>query len=257
MKNLKKSIVAIAAIALMAPTFTSCKKVSNGKLNGEWDLTSGTEIRTTTENTAAGINTDVRTTVLDGKLTTSTRVFNGTPSGEPSQPYTSSYSFDKKNGTYVQTETTTEETEFTNRSAVNPEGVNKIIERKRTRTITTRSSGTFSITGNTGDIKRNSQIILLSGSTKQEWLDVFTYRENDVVFNPANWKESDGSTPLSASMPGESEYTASRTYGQVFNVDELKGADMTISTKDSEEFQNFGGLKTVRVWENTYNYKKK
>jgi hypothetical protein len=235
MKTLKKSIIAISAIALMAPAFTSCKKVSNGKLDGEWELTSGTIVDSYTQ---SGSTTEkrVRTTTYTGTNRNDVDVINGVtqPSSAPT-PFTKSLTFDKKSGTYTEVRVSTSEyVDFT--TAINSSGDTKDLDVKITNVSTITITGIFSITGNTGDIKKNSQFILREGDYKSTYTRTYAYYDGNTVFNVSGWKDYYTEASLPATKSGNEEYKYKGVEGVVYTVEDLKGEEMNISSHRHYEY---------------------
>jgi hypothetical protein len=189
---MKKNILKItSALVLGVFASTSCKTVSPRKLDGNWTVTSGSGSFTHTENG----DTYSYTQSYNGSAMTYS--FNGDVEIDD---MTISYTFDKKAGTYTRTETgknTTSEqfnyyikTPAYNGFPATYDG-NNYYDRKDVSEYTEIEKGTFTITGGTGDIEKNSQIVFLPTSTSKETKHTFSYfdQNNDIVNDLSNsWK---------------------------------------------------------------------
>lgn len=174
--------------------FTSCKKVSDNKLNGEWSVVSGA-INILSSN--SGGTTETATT-FDGvtqkgtvKYTPETPTVANQPTTTTIElPTTISFKFDKKTNKY--TKTTVQKT--TSKNSISyyvpvSSGTGYIsggfIERRSEINTTTVEDGIYRITGGTGDVKKNSQIMLIAGSLVAESDYTYTYY-NSATDTPAD-----------------------------------------------------------------------
>ena len=198
---MKKNILKItSALVLGVFALTSCKTVSPRKLDGDWTVTSGSGSMTYTE---------------DGVTSSLTKSYNGTAmtttyNGEVDiNDMTISYTFDKKAGTYTRTETATntisqEVNYFTYTPASNGNpgqyNGNNYYDRKDVEVSTTVEKGTFTITGGTGDIEKNTQIVFLPTSSSEASTHTFSYfnNQNVAVTDLFVWALFNGATPPNA-----------------------------------------------------------
>lgn len=171
---MKKNISKISGLLLLGVfALTSCKKtVTPRKLDGEWTVTSGSG---SSNSTSLGS----RTTTFDGAKETT--ISGGTSTV---QAKTISYSFDKKAGTYsnitVKTDTDTDETiTFAYYSKSGTEYTEEGDFIMTTVSVsTTTEDGTFTITGGTGDIEKNTQIVLAPTSTVINSVETYSYKDD-------------------------------------------------------------------------------
>ncbi|HET6243028.1 MAG: hypothetical protein H0V01_09480 [Bacteroidetes bacterium] len=246
MRTIKTSLFAITAIAFLA-TATSCKKtVTPKKLDGEWKVTSGKTIYNSTNS---------------GTTTTTTYEFDGekekiTYSYVGSVPVTNdktvSFSFDKKAGTYTKVTVATEndkdeDVSFYSRAqnisgnyTYNFEGYfDRIIK----EVSTTTEKGTFTITGGTGEIEKNTQIVLTETSNVSDANSTFTYfvaggstpltitdRYEQSYGSGNNYKALEASSSLTSSNTGLSS-TAT-----ILNVSSLKKGVMEVNFTNSNTY---------------------
>jgi hypothetical protein len=256
MKNFKKIIVAIAALVILSTVFTSCKKVSNGKLDGEWELTSGSETETYTE-TGPENSSRKYTTTYDGKTRTVVSITDGVtqPAG-PTTPYTMNLIFDKKAGTYQMKSTSSYKDDYEVSAVNSTTGEEKEFIVKDNVTYNSVEDGIFSITGGSGDIKKNSQIFLRSGGYKSDWTRTYTYYDGNTIINPSGWKNRWNNETLPATKTGTDQSKGVSNSGYVLNVDELKGGEMKISAEIIQE-ETEGAYTEKEEIKINWNFKKK
>lgn len=166
MKNLKT----IAGALLLGSVLfgTSCSKVTTEKkLDGKWTITAGTatssyeteNYKRDTEGTYDGSEWEYETTesYTGGTSTVTTS----------DDEVTYEYTFDKKNGTYIFVETRTTSGDTTRYGAsyylTGADSVaNGQFNRITSGTYTRTTEGTFSLTGGTGEIEANSQLVMMA-----------------------------------------------------------------------------------------------
>jgi hypothetical protein len=247
---MKKTLFAIALTAVTGLFLTSCNKtVTTGKIDGEWDVTSGTvnssyEDDDYTSTSSSNFNGSVMTT------TTTTKYNGGTDTDTESSDVTMSYTFDKKTGEYTMTRVANE-TYVDNYSSYYEYDSNLdeyvykgYFERTVDRTSTTTETGLFTISGDAGDdIEKNSQVVFHVMSTSVTYSDAYTYNDSstdDVLdrdetyiqgtYNPNTGEYSYDKVDKSAA--GTETYSGSSTESPVWNVTELKGGEMTVEGSD-------------------------
>ncbi|MBI1836104.1 MAG: hypothetical protein HYR91_02440 [Flavobacteriia bacterium] len=227
---MKKSIIKITAILLLSVVgLTSCHKtVTKRKLDGEWTLTSGTSSSSYTNN---GITTTSSSTYTETEKTTVTG------SATTISDYSRTFKFDKKAGTYtlttVTTSTSSNEVPYYLQGSYFPDGT---MDKKDVKVSTYTENGTFTITGGTGEIEKNSQIVMLAtGSTNNE-SHTYTYFEPGTS-TPANtsgrYTTAMSTTPFSTSSTATSTTTEANSYGSVITVKSLKKGKMEIEMTDT------------------------
>jgi hypothetical protein len=246
---------AAALIILLAISAFSCKKVSDRKLDGEWDVTSG-ETKITSTNASGTTTTETK---FDGTEITGTIVHspaNPTPSNQPSTtaintPTQIVFKFDKKNNSYIKTttrQTNSKESEAYYQPA--PSGgtgyvYGGFIDRFAEVTTVITEQGYYRITGGTGDVKKNSQILLISGSVNATDDYKFTYyNQGTTVVADLNGKYKQKISGLTttyvpfSSVTTESVTTNVKTEqnnsGIIWTVNELRKGVMDISYTLSE-----------------------
>ena len=242
---MKKNILKItSALVLGVFALTSCKTVSPRKLDGDWTITSGSGSMTDTED---GV-TNSSTLSYNGSVMTSTQ------DGEVnSNDVTIAYTFDKKAGTYSQTTTST----YSNKSNVDYYSLTAATLYtpayytstgslfKKTVTVSTSiEKGTFTITGGTGDIEKNSQIVFLPTSSSEASTSTFSYFNDQNVavtdlankYQPVYSNNNNGMTTYEL-LPTKSTVSSSdvmkSTTGDIMTVTSLKKGIMEVTSNES------------------------
>ncbi|MDB0011256.1 hypothetical protein N9E20_00455 [Crocinitomicaceae bacterium] len=241
---MKKQILKISGIALVAViALTSCsKKVSSRKLDGDWTVSSGEGSFVDKEN---GISLTTSISFDGSKVTTVDYL------GEiDTEDQTMSYSFDKKEGTYTQTITNT--SYDTNTVSYYSYDLDEYyyegeLERTRIRKETVVISGTFTLTGGTGDIKKNSQIVLAETSrttttnNSYKYFDGITQVSNYIglYVESSDWFSSEYDAMTSSSSETTTE-TGTSMYAEILNVESSKKDELIINTEESYSEDNSG-----------------
>ncbi len=156
------------ALLLCSAVLVSCHKtVTRKKLDGKWKMTSAT-ITSTNNSTST-------TTTSDG--TTMTTNDNGDISTSTS---TTNYTFDKKEGTFetiqVSNETQTNTVMYYTKTG-SSYSLAGGYEQTDVRDITDTEKGTYTITGGTGEIEKNSQIVLITTSNSNVINHKYSYTD--------------------------------------------------------------------------------
>lgn len=228
---MKKSIIKITTVLLLSVVaLTSCHKtVTKRKLDGEWTLTSGTSTSSYTNtsgttSTSTTTYTDTKKTYVSGSTTTVS-------------DFTKSYKFDKKAGTYtittVSTTTSSSVVPYYSDGSYFPDGT---MDKKDVKVSTVTENGTFTITGGTGDIEKNTQIVLLAtGSTTNE-THTYSYFEpgtSTSANTTGRYTTAMSTTPFSTSSTGTSTTTEKNSFGDVITVKSLKKGEMEIEMNNT------------------------
>jgi hypothetical protein len=244
---MKIQILKISGIALVAVfALTSCsKKVSSRKLDGEWTVSSGEGSYVETDQ---GLSLTTNLT-FNGSVMTTVYYLGETDTEEQ----TMSYSFDKKEGTYTQTITFTEY-DTTMVSYYSYDGTSEYSEEGEfERTNITKEteviSGTFTLTGGTGDIKKNSQIVLAetsrttTSSNSYKYFDGITQVTNFSNFYIEVYDWDSYSYEYEAMTSSNSETTTetgTSMYAEILNVESSKKDELIINTEESYNEDNSG-----------------
>lgn len=238
---MKKRFLKISsALMFGALVLVSCNKtVTPRKLDGEWTVTAGSGTSSNTYNNTL----QTSTFTYDGKNITST---NGAQVSIA--PLTISYTFDKENGTYkkVTTQTTTDTnlglTYYTKTSSGTYINAGNI-DQKDIEVSTTTEEGTFTITGGTGEIEKNTQIVFLPTSTTSNSTHTYTYFNGSVAVTDLSSKYindySAGSysyTLIPSSKVSTSTDTGVTTTGEVLTVTSLKSGVMEVVSKNTSNY---------------------
>jgi hypothetical protein len=268
MKNLKQSIVAIAAIALIAPVLHSCSKVTPKKLNGEWVMESGTV--KTTEVYAGQTSTVVNS--YDGAKETSKVSIPGSAETTTTSPFTMTIKFDKEKGTYTKTtfHTTTKvgnniTPTFKKDAAGNY--IDWIYVAKETTAISKMvEDGIFTVTGGTGDIEDNSEVVFrttASNITSDETYKYYEYNQQSnsitsTVVAAAGrfaYTNANNTEPLKTTGTNTSSNTGKALGEIVYKVDELDD-NMKISAEYSSK-RVVGNVTSESATTQSWTFKKK
>jgi hypothetical protein len=236
---MKKQILKISGIALVAVlVLTSCsKKVTSRKLDGDWSVTSGVGTFVQTENGIA--LTDNLT--FDGSKITEVDYTGDTYVTDQ----TMSYSFDKKEGTYTQTTTYIDhDTNFVSYYTFDGTNYNYAGEYEATsiENETEVNSGTYTITGGTGEIKKNSQIVLsmiasnTTTNTSYKYFDGLSQVTNFTglfveVFNYDTYTIE--YKAMSSSSVQTMNSTGSSYYAEVINVESITKDEIVINIENT------------------------
>ena len=227
---------------------TSCSKtVTPRKLDGDWDVTSGT-----TEDSWIGDDYSRTTTsTFNGSTVTSTtteKIGNNSETDGSTTDMTISYSFDRKSGEYSSTMVgTNEDVDFSGFSYYIEDTIpgsdayiyGGTYERVATRTSTTNESGLFTITGGAGeDIEENSQVVFQMMTQDVSYTETYLYYDEDsgdeidrrdmYIYD---WEDDDYDNP-SASDEGSESYTGSSSESMVWDVVEMDKETMTVEWMD-------------------------
>lgn len=269
MKNFNK-IAMLALVAIMAVSvMESCKKVSIKKVDGVW--------------TVVSFDIEQMWTDEDGDKVTWTRSFNGSTEtvttkieevGEATETETESnemtieFEFMKKEGTYTQT--TVSNTSWTLESLAyyTSDGAGSfawagLYDRSTEQENTNVNGGTYSVTGGSGDIKKNSQLVLVQTSSKDNWTDTYAYMEagETTSMDPDTmyvevWNSGTGQfdyEKLGTAETGSSSNDGASSSGMILNVDELKGGAMDLSYDTEDKETDSDGDITTYTDGGTYN----
>lgn len=236
---MKKQIFKISCIALVtALTLVSCsKKVTSRKLDGEW---------TVSKIEGADVEVD------SGVSLTTTYSYNGTTLTEvdylgnkSTEDFTVNYSFDKKNGTYKET-TVNIDYDTSTISYYTSDGFGGYdyvgeLERVTKLTTTEITEGTFTITGGTGEIKANSQIVLSNTKSTSKYdynyqyfdgITKFTSFTGNYVFSSFNY------SPMTSSASETDSYTTVTSDATVLNVESITKDEIVYNLEDSYSYDD-------------------
>ena len=236
---MKKSFLKISsALMIGALVLVSCNKtVTSRKLDGEWTVTAGSG--TTTSNYSSSNTISVSTFTYDGKNVTQNSGALVTIS-----PLTISYTFDKENGTYKKVETyTSTESDQMSYYTKNSSGTYSYggsLDRKDVEVSTVTEEGTFTITGGTGEIEKNTQIVFLPTSTLSNSTHTYSYYTGTVAVTDLSGKYvsdySSGSNSYSlipSTKVSSTTNTGVTTVGEILTVTSLKGGVMEVVSKNT------------------------
>lgn len=246
--TIKRSLVAILAVAILVPSLQSCKKtVTPKKLDGEWNVTSGSTTSTYTSST--GTTTTTASTFDGAKETITTTPCVGC--SPVINDKTVSFTFDKKAGTYtmvtVATENDVEEDRnYYTKNATTPVTYNNDgkFDRKIKAVSTTTEQGTYTVTGGTGEIEKNSQIVLSETSTVSNTDYTYTYFEAGtstalVITDKYEQESSSGGSVYKLLVATKNELTThtGKTFQNItMNVESLKKGVMEVNYSYSDDY---------------------
>jgi len=253
MKSINKTLIAIGLVAVSGAFLTSCNKtVTSGKVDGNWDVTSGAmneswsteDYSETTSSTFNGSTVSSTTTIKDG---------NDTDTDGSTTNMTISYTFDKKTGDYTTTrvQTTNEidmyATYYVYNDSSDTYDYEGTFERVSARTSTITEAGLFTVTGDAGDdIEKNSQIVFHMMSMDEDFNEEYSYFDEtsgdelyrvDIYEAEYNFNtgETDYNRPESSDEGAES-ITGSSSSSLIWTVTELDKETMTVEWSDETNY---------------------
>lgn len=268
-----KKILSLVLFSIVVLGINSCKKVSDNKLNGEWDVVSGSA---NTSSTNSGGTTET-TTTFDGVTISGTTKYtpaNATATNQPNTstietPTTISFKFDKKTNKYTKTtvQKTNSKTNVSYYTAVSNGYISGgFIERRSEINTTTIEDGIYRITGGTGDVKKNSQIMLIPSSvvsTSEYLYSYFTTDTETAADISDKYKQIISGLvtkyePLSASLT--ESYTSTTTtennnQAVIWTVNDLKKGSMDISYSTTQSTSVSGSSAGSTTNTEVVNYK--
>ena len=253
MKSFNKTLIALGLVAVSGAFLTSCNKtVTSGKVDGDWDVTSGSmneswsqdDYSETTTSTFNGSKVTSTTTIKDG---------NDTDTDGATTDLKISYTFDKKTGDYSTSRVETSNdidmygTYYVFNDTTDEYEWEGTYERVANRISTITESGLFTVTGDAGDdIEKNSQIVFQMMSMSENFTEEYTYYDEEsgdelnrsdiyeAEFNP-NTFETDYNRP-DGSDEGSESISGSSSSSLVWNVTELDKDVMTVEWSDDVNY---------------------
>lgn len=253
MKTFNKTLIALGLVAVSGAFLTSCNKtVTPGKIDGDWDVTSGS----TDESFVQEDYSRTVTSTFNGSTVTSTITVkdgNDTDTDGSTANMTISYTFDKKTGEYSSSRVETSEDVdsygfyYVYNDTTDSYEYEGSFERVAARTSTINESGLFTISGDAGDeIEKNSQVVFQMMSMTDNYTEVYTYFDEttgdelnrteirEAVYNPVTF-ETDYVRP-DADSEGQESITGSSANSIVWNVVELEKDVMTVEWTDEVNY---------------------
>jgi hypothetical protein len=234
---MKKNILKISSALLLSVfVLTSCNKtVTPKKLDGEWSVTGGSHSYSSSYNG----NTYSSSSTFDGTTVTTTEDGDITKS-----PMSISYTFDKKAGTYkkVTTETSTDtylDIDYYTMVGTTPTLGSMSLDKKIVEVSTSTEEGTFTITGGTGDIEKNTQIVLVETSSSSVSTKTYSYFNGATAVSVSDKYELSYNTglPVATLLPTSKTSTYSdsgdSSYGEILTVVSLKKGVMEVTEKQA------------------------
>ncbi len=228
-----------SAIAICSILMSSCHKtVTPRKLDGEWTLSNSSKTETISDVETG--ETSKWTKVCDGTTTTETD-FDGTVT---SYAANLSFSFDKEKGSFTEVEKSYYSVSgdiyyfsYSNGFYV-PEGYyTQNVSAESTMT----STGTFTITGGTGEIEKNTQIVLNTNNTDNLLNKTYTYKDGSASVTDLSGKYMNINNTY-VLLPTTKEETINHTgvniETQLLTVTSLKKGVLEIDVKEEEAFEN-------------------
>lgn len=258
----------LAATLISASMLASCSKgvVSTKKLDGEWEVTSGTITNTSTYEDGSSVTTVEEFDGTKSKVTTTYKDEDGSTSTTTENDMSISFTFDKKTGDYTMSRVSTVFDESYEGSYYTVEGGDvdnaeyggsMVAAKKRKGTYS--ESGLYTLTGDAGDIEPNSQIIFQPAKTSEDFETEITYmdEESGEVLNPSTtyiqeWSNSgtyDYDKVQTAEEGTESSVKDGVTW--LWNVIELKKGEMEVEYTNSNSFTDEDG---TSKYETTYTW---
>ena len=247
--TLKRSLVAILAVAILLPSLQSCKKtVTPKKLDGEWDVTAGTGTSSYDE---PGYSSTT-TSTYDGAILTSTTTSSGT-SYTSKQDKTINHVFDKKAGTFTTT-TVVKSSSQKNPTQVYPDNTCSFMNGEDAEYVTTTEAtyvdnGIFSVSGGSGEIEKNTRVVFQpTGSNNNTKYTYAYFTPAGAALNVSGKFTYDGSSCVAVKTT-ETIATSSvgtSSYGSVWTVESLKKGEMVVKVVDQDAYTSSGVTETSK-----------
>ncbi|MEZ4720948.1 MAG: hypothetical protein R2813_03620 [Flavobacteriales bacterium] len=265
-----KNFNAFASLMLSTMMLASCSKgvVSTKKLDGEWEVTSGTITTTSTYDDGSSVTTVEEFDGTKSKVTTTYKDANGTTSMSTENDMSISFTFDKKTGDYTMSRVSTIFDESYAGSYYTVEGGDEdnaqyggsmVAAKKRKGTYS--ESGLYTLTGDAGDeIEPNSQIVFQPAHTSEDFVTEISYmdEESGAALDPSTTYTQEynnsGNYDYSKVQTSEDGTESSVKDGVtwLWNVVELKKGEMEVEYTNSNSFTDEDG---TSKYENTYTWK--
>lgn len=260
---MKKAFKVLAIAAIAIAVLPSCKKgdVKAKRLDGDWALVSGTGSTTTTNlDKSTGVSTSYTTSQ---SYSGTTLVSSSTVSGVTTSittPFIVELTFNKDDNSFESNSTTG--SQYTTSYYFYPDNTCDFFEgifgdqKVETKTVA-KSTGTFTILGETGEIEKNSRILTTVASTESVVTTTFTYLdENNVVQGTVFYL--DGSTCKVAPTSKTETYNESsiNDSGTIVTVTEMDKEVMKTEQEVNESNEDIND-KTSVTGTYTFEYSKK
>ncbi|MBT3646914.1 MAG: hypothetical protein HN542_01595 [Flavobacteriales bacterium] len=257
MKSRFTLLMLIAGVA-GAVTLSGCNKtVTNGKLDGTWNVTSGASSTTNSWTQGSVTTTTESSETFDGSILSTTTTSNGITETVQSS-MTLEVTFNKKMGEYDMKSVLTDPEYDVNYQSYYEKDVNgsyqyvDYYERTTSRVATTNQTGYFTVSGNAGDeIEKNSQIVFQERTDMTDFIDSYTYviSGTSTSITPTGYYLYDGTdyVPLPTSESGTSTNTGVMSAGSIWNVTELKKGVMNVEYSDESTTTN-----SATDWSSSY-----
>jgi hypothetical protein len=264
MIKLNKSIAVLLVFTATFVSIQSCKKVTLKKIEGDWEMSKGVEKKSST-----GVSGNVyeETVTYDGTTQTITQTLDGVlqlPANE-ALPFTMSIKFNKKSGTYekviVHSKTLTNSTVYTFKKSDSGFYDFKTLEQKAEQKYTITEKGIFTVTGGSGEIKKNSQLVLRATSNHQILTQNFFYYDGEIAILTSDrfmysYQNPNNVIELPVSETSTQNSTGTTSEGIIYDVKELRQGVLEISSKD-EETKTVGISTTKVTRETSYTFRER
>jgi hypothetical protein len=220
----------------------SCKKVSNNKLDGKWELSSATISSTY----SSPLETSSQNFVFMNKIAQSTIINNGITVLQ-SFPYNEQLTFDRKSGKYFR-EINYTSTDTTYTTVSNPDNEPQEINVMQVgySQYSISEIGTFSVTGNSGDVKKNSQLVMISTeerilfNIKRDFFPMLSDGNySSVSMDIIGW--TDANEELLTNQDFEAKTKGNSSEGTIYFVEGLKGGVMEMKSNTNLQTISFSG----------------
>ncbi len=261
MKNLLNSTMAFAVLAF---AITSCKKgdITSKRLDGTWKLTSGS---LTQVETSSGGSSSTTTTnkVYDGANEKVTVTIVPTPTfGNPAvktNPYTEEYTFDRGEDSFTAKVLSTSVSTYQNTYYTTPTcdwNSGALYTVTETETTNSTATGNFTIMGSTGDIEKNSRMVLEHTKHEDVVTTKWTYKSStgaDVTTQLYKDDFNNGCSAAEATKTENETKTFSAGYmSQVWTVKSMSSSEMVVDLSGSVTRTGTNAASTTLTGEITY-----
>jgi len=230
----------IIATLVSAVALTSCNKgtISSKRLDGTWKLTSGKVTDVSKRSDLNGVLLLTTTTVNNYNGTTNayttTSSSSSIPASSGTDNYTAQYTFSKSDDTYTKVEVGTETSTYSD-YLFSDSGCNNYISGGQTKATTTTEAttkGTYTILGSTGDIEKNTRMLLEITSESDKTTTTYSYLSGTTVLTSV-YVSDNGCKAAPTTETASTTDPVVADMGSIVTVSESSSSEMTVAIKTS------------------------
>lgn len=252
----------IIATLVSAVALTSCNKgtISSKRLDGTWKLTSGTVTDVSKRSDLNGVLllTTTKVNNYNGTTNTNTTTYSSSsiPSTSSTDNYTAQYTFSKSDDSYTLVEVGTETSTYSD-YLFSDSGCNNYIsggQTKATSTTENTMKGSYTILGSTGDIEKNTRMLLEVTSLSYKTTTTYSYLSGTTALTSV-YISDNGCKAAPTSETSNTTDPVVSDLGYIVTVSESSSSEMTVAIKTSDTSTGTN-TKTVYTSEGTKVYTK-